>query len=133
MIRNRNLIFGAIAVAVVSLCAAASFTSGAAAPQASGYHLAKKITLGGEGGWDYLAFDSPGSRVFISRGTHTMVVDADGKKLGDIPNTQGVHGIALAPEFNHGFTSNGRANTVTMFELDSLKTIREISRERAKP
>jgi len=127
VIRNRNLIFGAIAVAVVSLCAAASFTSGAAAPQASGYHLTKKITLGGEGGWDYLAFDSPGSRVFISRGTHTMVVDADGRKLGDIPNTQGVHGIALAPEFNHGFTSNGRANSVTMFELDTLKTIREIA------
>jgi DNA-binding beta-propeller fold protein YncE len=117
---------GTIGAAIICLCAIASITAVASTPQASGYHLAKKVTLGGEGGWDYLAFDSHGQRVFISHATHTMVVDADGKKLGDIPNTQGVHGIALAPEFNHGFTSNGRANTATMFELDSLKTIREI-------
>ena len=54
------------------------------------------------------------------------MVDAEGKKLGDIPNTQGVHGIALAQDLNRGFTSNGRANTVTIFELSNLKTIREI-------
>lgn len=128
MITKRTLILETVSAGLVRLLIAAFFSCGAAAaPQASGYHPAKKITLGGDGGWDYLTFDPHGHRVFISRGTHTMVVDAEGKKLGDIPNTQGVHGIALAQEFNHGFTSNGRANTVTMFELDSLKTIREFS------
>ena len=55
-----------------------------------------------------------------------MVVDADGKVLGDIPNTSGVHGIAIAAEFNRGFTSNGRANTVTIFDLKTLQTISEV-------
>ena len=75
-----------------------------AAPQGSGgsgYHLAKKIALGGEGFWDYLEVDAATHRVFISRGTHVMVVDPEeGKVVGDIPDTQGVHGIVLAPEFN---------------------------------
>jgi DNA-binding beta-propeller fold protein YncE len=113
-------IFGCV-VALEGLAAAAPQTSGG-----SGYHLAKKVPLGGEGGWDYLLADPATQRVFISRGTHTMVVDADGKVLGDIPNTQGVHGIALAPEFDRGFTSNGRANTVTIFDLSTLKTISEV-------
>src|SRR5215510_14008543 len=61
----------------------------------SGYHLAKKVTLGGEGGWDYLYCDSKARRIYISRGTHVMVVDADSAAVvGDIPNTNGVHGIA---------------------------------------
>ena len=126
MNRNRTIACLATLAIVGAICAAARSSARPAAPQASGYHLAKKITLGGESGWDYLTFDSRARRLFISRGTHTMVLDAEGNKLGDIPNTQGVHGIALAPEFNHGFTSNGKANSVTMFELDSLKTIREI-------
>jgi DNA-binding beta-propeller fold protein YncE len=126
MTRNGNLALFSFVAAGAICFAAASTASPFFVPQASGYHLAKKVALGGEGGWDYLAFDSRGRRVFISRATHTLVVDADGKKVGDIPNTQGVHGIALAPEFNHGFTSNGRANSVTLFELDSLKTIREV-------
>jgi DNA-binding beta-propeller fold protein YncE len=120
----------AILAALVLACVAAARIFGATAgAQAggSGYHLAKKVTLGGEGGWDYLLADSANQRVFISRGTHTMVVDAaDGKVLGDIPNTLGVHGIALAPEFNRGFTSNGRANTVTIFDLRTLQTIGEV-------
>jgi YVTN family beta-propeller protein len=95
-------------------------------PGDSGYQLAKKIVLGGEGGWDYLFADQDAQRVFISRGSHTMVVDSDGKVLGDIPNTTGVHGIAMAPEFNRGFTSNGRANTMTIFDLKTLQTISEV-------
>lgn len=94
--------------------------------QSSSYHLAKTVKLGGEGGWDYLLADPATHRVFISRGTHTMVVDKDGNVVGDIPKTQGVHGIALAPEFNRGFTSNGQANTVTGFDLGTLATISEI-------
>ncbi|HUI40613.1 MAG TPA: YncE family protein [Terriglobia bacterium] len=94
-----------------------------AAPS-SGYHLIKKVTLGGEGFWDYLKFDDDANRLFISRGTHVMVVDGSTYAVvGDIPDTDGVHGIALAPEFGRGFTSDGRSNQVTIFDLKTLKTI----------
>ncbi len=93
----------------------------------SGYHLLKKITLGGEGGWDYLTLDAKTRRLYISRSTHVMVVDADtGKLLGDIPATPGVHGIALVPELGRGFTSNGRDNSVTVFDLGTLKALKRI-------
>jgi YVTN family beta-propeller protein len=103
---------------------ATSSTSASAVAPTSGYHLLKKVPLGGEGGWDYLAFDSPTRRLFISRGTKVMVLNVDtGTVSGEIPNTDGVHGIAFAPEFDRGFTSNGRANTVTIFDLQSLQII----------
>jgi len=88
------------------------------------YHLLKKVVLGGEGFWDYLICDSQARRVYISRGTHVMVVDADTYAVvGDIPGTEGVHGIAVAPEFGRGFTSDGRTNTVTIFDLKTLKVL----------
>ena len=94
---------------------------------ASGYHLLKKIPLGGEDGWDYLTFDPDSGRLFISRATHVIVFDASsGKVVGDIPDTPGVHGIALAPELGRGFTSNGRADTVTIFELKTLASIGQV-------
>jgi DNA-binding beta-propeller fold protein YncE len=94
---------------------------------ASGYHLAKTIPVGGEGFWDYIAVDSDARRVYVSHGTHVVVLDADTQAVaGDIPDTQGVHGIAIAPESGHGFTSNGRANNVTMFDLKTLKTLSTI-------
>ena len=90
----------------------------------SGYHTVKKAVLGGEGGWDYLIADGNAGRVYISRGTHVMVVASDtGTVVGDIPNTSGVHGIALATELGKGFTSNGRDGTVTIFDLKSLKVL----------
>ena len=90
----------------------------------SDYHLIKKVVLGGEGFWDYLTCDSAARRVYISRGAHVMVIDADTYAVvGDIPGTDGVHGIALAPEFGRGFTSNGRPNTVTIFDLKTLKVL----------
>ena len=93
----------------------------------SGYHVVKKVKVGGEGFWDYLNVDSDARRLYISRGTHVMVLDADSlNPVGDVPNTQGVHGIALAPELGRGFTSNGRANTVTIFDLKSLKVLGEV-------
>src|SRR5450432_1050061 len=77
----------------------------------SGYHVTKKTVLGGEGSWDYLIVDSKARRIYISRGTHVMVVDADtAAVVGDIPNTNGVHGIAIADDLDKGFTSNGRDN-----------------------
>jgi DNA-binding beta-propeller fold protein YncE len=89
---------------------------------ASGYHLIKKVKLGGVGGWDYLEVDAATHRLFISRATHVIVVDPEqGKIVGDIPDTQGVHGIAFAAEFNKGFTTNGRTSDSTIFDLTSLK------------
>jgi DNA-binding beta-propeller fold protein YncE len=96
----------------------------AGAPQKSaptGYHLLKTLELGGEGGWDYLVAEPESARLFVSRSTHVMVVDlSTGKVAGDIPETAGVHGIALAPELGRGFTSNGKANTSTIFDLKTL-------------
>jgi len=98
----------------------------AASAQAADYHLLKKVPLGGEGFWDYLYCDSEGRKVYISHATHVMVVDADSYEIvGDIPDTQGVHGIAIAPEFGRGFTSNGRANTVTIFDLKTYQKVGE--------
>ncbi len=90
----------------------------------SGYHLVKKVLLGGEGGWDYLSFDGGSRRLYISRATRVIVLDVDrGTVVGEIPNTPGVHGIALAPELNRGFTSNGAAASVTIFDLKTLKEL----------
>jgi DNA-binding beta-propeller fold protein YncE len=108
------------------ICGAALAALSAARPQGPGYHLLKKVTLGGEGGWDYLTADPGTHRVFVSRGTHIMVVDPDGKVLGDIPNLQGTHGAAIAAEFGRGFSSNGRSNSVTIFDLKTLATITEV-------
>ena len=102
----------------------AAIPGGAAAAPVPNYHLLKKVVLGGEGTWDYLICDSAARRIYISRSSHVMVVDADTYAVvGDIPGTDGVHGIALAPEFGRGFTSNGRSNTVTIFDLKTLKPL----------
>jgi YVTN family beta-propeller protein len=83
--------------------------------------------LGGEGGWDYLTADPAKDRLFISRGTRVDVISTEsGKLLGSIPDTSGVHGIALAKALNRGYTSNGRGNSVTVFDLDTLKVIQEV-------
>ena len=93
----------------------------AAEPAAGGHRLAPSFAIGGEGGWDYVTADATARRLYVSRGTHVMVVDMDsGKVVGDIPGTDGVHGIALAQDLKKGFTSNGRAGTVTVFDLPSL-------------
>lgn len=92
-----------------------------------GYHVTKTYTLGGEGGWDYLTFDTASRHLFISRATHVIVLDADsGRLVGDIPDAPGVHGIALAPELGRGFISNGREGTVSIFDLSTLKTLSKV-------
>ena len=86
------------------------------------YELKQKYVIGGDGGWDYLTYDPAGKRLFISRGTRVQVVDpAKGTVLAEIPDTNGVHGIALAQDLGKGFTSNGRDNSVTVFDLKTLK------------
>ncbi len=97
------------------------------AQENTGYHVVKKTMIGGEGFWDYLYADSPARLLFLSHGDHVVVVNMDDLKVvGEIPHTDGVHGVAIAPEFNHGFTSNGRSSTVTIFDLKSLKVIKEV-------
>ncbi|HEY6337895.1 MAG TPA: YncE family protein [Candidatus Sulfotelmatobacter sp.] len=109
-------------VAVIVCLAGAALA--AAGP---GYHVVNTFKLGGDGGWDYLTADASARRIYISRGTHVMVVDADsGKSVGDIPDTPGVHGIALAPELGRGFVSNGREGTVSIFDIKTLATISKV-------
>src|SRR3954469_25743486 len=92
-----------------------------------GFHQIAKWDVGGEGGWDYLVYDTVGKRLFISRGTHTMVVDGEsGKVTADIPDTNGVHGIALAQDLGKAFISDGRDNAVTVVDLKTLKTIEKV-------
>jgi DNA-binding beta-propeller fold protein YncE len=90
----------------------------------SGYHVVSRVTLPGPVSWDYLTLDDHSSHLFISRGTHVAVLDTKNDKvIGDIPDTNGVHGIALDFKDHRGFISDGRANQVTIFDLKTLKTI----------
>jgi DNA-binding beta-propeller fold protein YncE len=94
----------------------------AAAP--AHYHVLNRIAVGGEGGWDYLTLDAAARRLYVSRGTRVLVLDVDsGKTVGEIPGTEGVHGIALAPDLHRGFTSNGRSSTVTTFDTQTLAVL----------
>jgi DNA-binding beta-propeller fold protein YncE len=100
-------------------------TATATAP-AAGLSVVQRWKLGGVGSWDYLTLDSAGKRLFLSRSDHVDVVDtASGKVIGTIPNTKGVHGIALAEDLKLGYTSNGKGDSVTVFDLDTLKVIKE--------
>jgi DNA-binding beta-propeller fold protein YncE len=95
---------------------------GRAQRPAAPFKVLKKITLGGEGGWDYLTVDAEARRLYITRGSHVMVMDLDKETLvGDIAKTTGVHGVALAPKWKQGFTSNGGDSTATLFSLETLK------------
>ncbi len=99
---------------------AAAVALAAAGP---GYKVINTYKVGGDGGWDYLTADSSARRLYVSRATHVIVLDLDsGKTVGDIADTPGVHGIALAPELGRGFVSNGREGTVSIFDLKTLAT-----------
>jgi DNA-binding beta-propeller fold protein YncE len=107
-----------------SLLIAAATAVAAAGP---GYKVVNTYKIGGDGGWDYLIADAAARRLYISRATHVIVLDLDsGKSVGDIADTPGVHGIALAPELGRGFTSNGREGTVSVFDLKTLATSNKI-------
>jgi YVTN family beta-propeller protein len=92
-----------------------------------GYKVVNTYKLGGEGGWDYLTADASARRLYISRATHVIVIDLDsGKSIGEIADTPGVHGIALAPELGRGFVSNGREGTVSIFDIKTLALITKV-------
>src|SRR5881394_2969270 len=112
----RSLLISLVATLFISTFAIAA--DNAAAPSLK---VLKTLPLGGDGRWDYLCADANGERLYVPRTTHVQVVDLEsGKVVGDIPNTQGVHGVAPAPEQNLGFSSNGRDNSVSAFDLKSL-------------
>src|SRR5437879_4214242 len=93
----------------------------------SGYKVETRYPVPGNGGWDYVTIDSAARRLYLSHGTEVNVVDADnGKLIGTIGDTPGVHGAAIASQFKHGFTSNGRENKVSMFDLSTLQLIKKI-------
>lgn len=106
---------------LVSLCAMSLLV------QQPTYHVVARVSLPGEGGWDYLTVDTAAHRLYASRGTHVAVVDLDRDSVvGDIPNTSGVHGIVVLRDLNRGYTSNGRDSTVTVFDLETLAPLNTI-------
>jgi DNA-binding beta-propeller fold protein YncE len=108
-------------------CLALGLTVLPAASAQGGYKITQRIAIPGTGGWDYLTVDEAARRLYVSHGTQVEVVDIDSKTLvGTIPNTPGVHGIAIAPELGRGFISNGGASTVTIFDLKTLKKIADV-------
>jgi len=110
--------------AIFTLLAAFAIPSALAADS---YQIEKKIPIPGQGSWDYLAVDAAGRRLYVSHGTQVEVVDIDSQSVvGTIPNTPGVHGIAIASELGRGFISNGQASTVTIFDLKTLKKLGEV-------
>ena len=120
-----------LALLLYSLFAASQLPAAPQSTGGSGYHLIKKVKLGGSGGWDYLEIDPATHRLFISRGTHYIVVDPDqGKIIGDIPDSQRAHGIAFANEFNKGFTTDGSNADSIMFDLTSLKVLDKIKTDK---
>jgi DNA-binding beta-propeller fold protein YncE len=117
------IVVGTLSVAMI-LCGVLFSRAAAPAPGPSGYHVIKTVSIPGDEGWDYLNVDSAARRVYISHGSHVVVMNADTYAIeGDVPDTQGVHGIALAPDLGRGFVSAGRANLAVIFDMKSLATL----------
>src|SRR5262245_9858569 len=94
---------------------------------ATGYKVVGRYPVPGAGGWDYVTLDDAARRIYISHSTQVEVLDADdGKVVGSIADTPGIHGVAIASALKHGFTSNGRENKVSMFDPATLKLIKKI-------
>jgi DNA-binding beta-propeller fold protein YncE len=94
---------------------------------AQNYRFLKEIPVGGEGGWDYLSIDAPGRRLYVSHATKVVVIDLEKEAIvGEIPDTLGVHGVALAPDLGRGFTSNGGENKSSIVDLKSLKPVAKV-------
>ena len=94
----------------------------------SGYHLSKKLLIGGEGGWDYLVVDDAARSLYVTHNDRVHVLNADTLDfIGVVSKTEGVHGVAIAGELGRGFTSNGRTSTVSIFDLKTLKVVKEVA------
>jgi DNA-binding beta-propeller fold protein YncE len=91
------------------------------------YRFIKEIAVGGEGGWDYLSVDSAARRLYVSHATKVVVINIDKDAVvGEIEDTPGVHGFAIAPELGLGFASNGRENKASIVDLKTLKTTSKV-------
>ncbi len=124
----KNCRFALFIAAMLSLAAAS--IAAATPPKRPNYHFVRRIVLRGTGtgGWDYMTLDSAGRRLYVTNSSHVFVVDPDsGKTIGSIPNTQGVHGVALDHKLGLGFASDGRADSVTTFNLRTAKIVRVTS------
>jgi DNA-binding beta-propeller fold protein YncE len=116
-----GLVFSSLVVLALAPAAAH------AAQTPPNYRVLSRIPVGGAGGWDYLSFDAPRQHLFVSRGDRVLVIDvAQGRQVASIGGTQGVHGIAIAPDLQRGYTSNGKSGSVTVFDLASLNTVATI-------
>jgi len=125
--KNRNFLSFCVWFALATLAIFTLPPQAVAAPPADGYSITKKISIPGQGSWDYLIVDDAARRLYVSHGTQVEVIDVDsGNIVGSIPKTLGVHGIAIAPELGRGFVSNGQSATVTIFDLKTLKPIAEV-------
>jgi len=112
----------------LSLFAVLCITTNTAQAQASGYHIAKTFHIASLGGWDYPASDPGSNNLYLSHGSQVNIIDkTSGDSVGFIPNTTGVHGIAFATPFGKGYTSNGRLNNVTVFDLKTNVAIKQVA------
>jgi YVTN family beta-propeller protein len=117
----------ASALIVLAVTAIISVSASAADTATAQFKIVSRFPLEGSGRWDYLLVDADGRRVFMARSTHFSVFNADtGAVVGDIPDTPGAHGVALAPDLGIGFTSNGGENKVSVFDLKTLKVLTKI-------
>jgi YVTN family beta-propeller protein len=115
------LIFGLIALSSISLAQ-------------TKYKIASKVKVEGDGSWDYLVADELADKLFVSHGSVVQVIDLkQGKVIHSIPDTKGVHGIALAHDLKKGFISCGRDSSITVFDYETLKTINKIKIGGANP
>ena len=97
------------------------------AARAETYHLLKAVPLGGEGGWDYLACDDDADRLYVSHNGKIIVINTQTDiPVGEIADTPGVHGIAIAPDLKRGFSSNGAEDKASIIDLETLKTIAKV-------
>ncbi len=105
----------------LSACAAPIGASDVAGPN---YGVERVFHIGGEGRWDYVTLDPSGKLLFLPRQTHTQVIRTEsGEVVADLKDTPGVHGVALVPELNRGFTSNGKGNSITIFDLKTFNIL----------
>jgi YVTN family beta-propeller protein len=98
------------------------------AQEKTGFHILADFPIHSTGGWDYITADGASKRVYVSHGMQVNVIDAaTGDSIGYIPDTKGVHGIAIAHDFNKGYTSNGRGNNISVFDLNTLKVLIQVN------
>jgi DNA-binding beta-propeller fold protein YncE len=121
---RRHFIVIAVASICCFLCTAASRADGP-------YHFLKEIAVGGEGGWDYLSIDEAARRLYVSHATKVVVIDIDKEEVvGEIADTPGVHGIALAPDLQRAFTSNGQEDKASIVDTKTLKTLSKVDTDK---